>query len=134
MSSERTERLAAHFRNAANNKAKSERNAPSDVSVADCWACSTKTFGGLCTSCLSFIADRLESVESDGDGTKGFSLWLSREEWGAVMDGLILEQSRSAQRKSVNLESTSEVRAAMCDALIIRIGNKAVGTATEARL
>jgi hypothetical protein len=56
---------------------------------------------------------------------KGYSLWLSREEWGAVMDGLILERERSEQRKRVNPESCSDARSAMCLDLIQKIGTPA---------
>lgn len=56
------------------------------------------------------------------DRLNGFSLRLSREEWGAVMDGLILERERSDSRKRTNPESCSDARSAMCLDLIQRIG------------
>ena len=63
------------------------------------------------------------------DGRKGFSLLLEREQWGAVIDGLILERDRSAQRKAANSESTSDAREQMCVEVI-----KGINAASDAAM
>lgn len=55
------------------------------------------------------------------DGRKGFSLYLDREEWGHVIDGLILERQRSEQRKEANPDSNSNYIADRCAELIGKI-------------
>lgn len=50
--------------------------------------------------------------------TGGFSAWMTREEWGAVIDGLMLERDRSDRQKADNPDSTSNVRSEMSSRLI----------------
>lgn len=56
---------------------------------------------------------------------RGFSLYLTREEWGVITDGLILEHDRTSERMKANSESTGSDRLAACDALLCRIGEVA---------
>jgi hypothetical protein len=56
----------------------------------------------------------------------GFAVWLDREDWGHVMDGLILSSAEALQRKAANLESTSDVRAQAIADLIRRLGEAAL--------
>lgn len=58
---------------------------------------------------------------------RGFSLWLDRESWGHIIDGLILERERSEQRKSNNPESNSNITANKCAELITQINAAAAG-------
>jgi len=62
---------------------------------------------------------------------RGFSVWLCREDWGHVIDGLILERERSLQRKSANPESNSNYIAGRC-AEIIKALNQAATIKTDA--
>src|SRR6185369_3101856 len=55
------------------------------------------------------------------DNTHGFSIWLDREQWGAVIDGLMLERERSDSRKKANEHSKSDARSAMCIEVIEKI-------------
>lgn len=59
------------------------------------------------------------------DTLRGFSLWLDREAWGHVIDGLMLERERSEQRKAANPESNSNHIANRCAELIAQIGQVA---------
>jgi hypothetical protein len=59
------------------------------------------------------------------DTSQGFRLWLDREAWGHVIDGLMLERERSLQRKSSNPESNSNCIADRCAELITAIRDKA---------
>jgi hypothetical protein len=52
---------------------------------------------------------------------RGASIWLSREEWGNVIDGLVTEVERATRRKAVNSESTSDDRVKDIEALIARL-------------
>lgn len=52
---------------------------------------------------------------------RGFTLWLDREAWGHIIDGLILERERSEQRKSDNPDSNSNFTARRCIELITKI-------------
>jgi hypothetical protein len=61
------------------------------------------------------------------DHMRGFSLWLCREDWGFVTDGLMLEREKSLRRKSDNSESTSDERADACAAVIIKINQQCAG-------
>lgn len=63
-----------------------------------------------------------------GKQCDGFALHLSREQWGVVFDGLILEIERAKARKQVNTESTSDLRVTMC-ADVMRMIRHASGTA-----
>ena len=49
------------------------------------------------------------------------TLTLDREQWGWVVDGLILEIARSESRKAANTASTSDIRAEECRDLILQI-------------
>lgn len=60
------------------------------------------------------------------DMARGFSLWLDRESWGHIIDGLILERERSEQRKSANPESNSNYIADRCAELITQINEAGV--------
>lgn len=53
---------------------------------------------------------------------QGGAIWLSREEWGVVIDALIEHQESALTHKAGNSESTSDERAAICADLIGRIG------------
>lgn len=61
--------------------------------------------------------------DAERSGLEGFSIWFNREQWGAVIDGLMLERDRSIGRKKVNSESTSDARADMCAELVRAIGD-----------
>jgi hypothetical protein len=56
---------------------------------------------------------------------RGFSMYLTREQWGAITDGLILEHDRTSERMKANSESTGSDRLDMCDDLLCRIGKAA---------
>lgn len=62
---------------------------------------------------------------------RGFSMWFDREQWGAIMDGLIAELDISRKRKVRNSESTSDIRAQMCSDLIGRIGSVAAAVGDD---
>lgn len=63
-------------------------------------------------------------VSFEGDG--GLTINFSREEWGCIFDGLMLEVSRSEGRKSANPESNSDQRVATCQAVLNRIRTEAL--------
>lgn len=66
------------------------------------------------------------------DNLRSFSLRLDREEWGHVIDGLILERERSLLRKSENSESNSNEISDCCAKLIGRINRAcAISTLSE---
>ena len=65
--------------------------------------------------------DALKQQEPELSNIRGFALWLDREEWGHVIDGLILERDRSDNRKKANSESHSNVIADKCGKLISKI-------------
>lgn len=52
---------------------------------------------------------------------RGGSMYFDREEWGVIVDALIQHREHAKERKTVNSESTSNVRAEMCADLIRRI-------------
>lgn len=52
------------------------------------------------------------------DNLRGFALWFAREDWGHVVDGLILERERSEKRKEANPESNSNDIADNCSKMI----------------
>lgn len=61
----------------------------------------------------------------------GFSMWFDREQWGAIMDGLIAELDISRKRKANNAASNSDARAEMCAALLGEIGRASSGVLPE---
>jgi hypothetical protein len=61
--------------------------------------------------------ERIE-LQEPVDNLRGFSVWLCREDWGHVIDGLILERERSLQRKASNPESNSNYIADRCADII----------------
>lgn len=67
----------------------------------------------------------IRAARAQEDTVCGFSLWLNRESWGHIVDGLMLERERSEQRKSANPESNSNYIADRCAELITQIGEAA---------
>lgn len=61
----------------------------------------------------------------------GATVQLGREEWGVVIDALIEHQASASGRKSVNSESTSDVRSGICSGLIGMLGDVLSATPTE---
>jgi hypothetical protein len=70
-------------------------------------------------------AQEQSEQEPVASSIRGFSLWLDREAWGHVIDGLMLERERSAQRKAANPDSNSNYIANRCAELIAQIGEAA---------
>lgn len=60
----------------------------------------------------------------------GATVQLGREEWGVVIDALIEHQASASGRKSVNSESTSDVRSGICSGLIGMLGDALSATPT----
>jgi hypothetical protein len=61
---------------------------------------------------------KAQPAQEPVDNLRGFSVWLCREDWGHVIDGLILERERSLQRKASNPESNSNHIADRCADII----------------
>jgi len=76
--------------------------------------------------------DVIRAARAQEDTVCGFSLWLNRESWGHVVDGLMLERERSEQRKTANPESNSNIISDRCAELITQI-NDAGGAIRAAR-
>ena len=64
-------------------------------------------------------------VVTELDPMAGYSIWLDREDWGHVLDGLILARDAAEKRAARNSESTSDDRARALGVLIRRIGERA---------
>lgn len=55
------------------------------------------------------------------DPRVGYLVWLCREDWGHVIDGLILGKADAERRQAANSESTSGARAGDIGKLISRL-------------
>lgn len=56
--------------------------------------------------------------EKPTDPRIGFSVWLDREQWGLVGDGLMAQRELLLERKRINSESTADLSAdAVADVL-----------------
>jgi hypothetical protein len=55
---------------------------------------------------------------------RGFELFLTREQWGYVLDGLIEHVATLRKRKGINSESTADATVCEVEALIGTIGDK----------
>jgi hypothetical protein len=56
---------------------------------------------------------------------RGFELFLTREQWGYVLDGLIEHVATLRKRKGINSESTADATVCEVETLIGTIGDKA---------
>lgn len=56
---------------------------------------------------------------------RGGRVWLSREQWGDVIDGLVMLRAGADARKAANPESTSDVRSAEIAAILAALGEAA---------
>lgn len=63
-------------------------------------------------------ADLREALVPD---LAGGMVWLGRDDWGDVIDGLVMLREQADSRKRVNSESTSDIRSAEIADLIGRI-------------
>ena len=56
---------------------------------------------------------------------RGFNLWLTREQWGFVIDGLIEHAATLRKRKGINSESTADDTLTQVEDTIRAIGDVA---------
>ena len=81
-----------------------------------------RKFCSPCRSkCPAARVDTDTPTPRQDDPMVGFSMWLNRESWGHVTDGLILLIAEAKQRQAANPMSTSGARAREIEGILRRL-------------
>lgn len=89
--------------------------------------------GGTESGCYhAMLAAAPAPLVTDVDTGKGFALHFSREDWGVIFDGVMLEIARSEARKQANAASNSDERVEQGKAILTAIREASSTTPTAA--